>query len=69
MNQKSRPFSSALLLTLLGGASLGAAAVALTTPKAGKEVRNKLRTLGIRLMGKVEADSQTNDDAKLMQFI
>jgi len=58
-----------LLLTLLGGASLGAAAVAFSTPKTGKEVRNKLRTLGIRLMGKAEADEQTNDDVKLMQFI
>jgi gas vesicle protein len=69
MNQESRPFLSALLLTLLGGASLGAAAVALTTPKTGKEVRNKLRTLGIRLMGRAETDGQANNDAKLMQFI
>jgi len=69
MNQESHSFCSALLFTLLGGASLGAAAVALTTPKTGKEVRNKLRTLGIRLMGKAEADEQTNDDVKLMQFI
>ena len=69
MNQESRPFSSALLLTLLTGASLGAAAMALATPKTGREVRNTLRALRSRLLGKAEADETADDDAKLMQFV
>ena len=69
MNQESRPFSSALLLTLLTGVSLGAASMALTTPKTGSEVRKTLRTLRSRLLGKAEADEPADDDAKLMQFI
>jgi gas vesicle protein len=69
MNQESRTVSGALLLALLGGASLGAAAVALTTPKTGKEVRTLLRTLGLRLKAKAGADGETSDDVPLMQFI
>jgi gas vesicle protein len=69
MNQNSRTVSGALLLALLGGASLGAAAVALTTPKTGKEVRNRLRTLGLRLTAKAQADGEASDDVPLMQFI
>ena len=71
MNQEFRTVSGALLLALLGGASLGAAAVALTTPKTGKEVRNRLRTLGLRLTAKAKAkaDGETSDDVPLMQFI
>jgi gas vesicle protein len=69
MNQEPRTVSGALLLALLGGVSLGAAAVALYTPKTGKEVRNQLRTLGLRLMAKAEAEGETSDDVRLMQFI
>ena len=69
MNQEFRTVSGALLLALLGGVSLGAAAVALTTPKTGKEVRNRLRTLGLRLTAKAQADGEASDDVPLMQFI
>jgi gas vesicle protein len=73
MNQESRTVSGALLLALLGGASLGAAAVALTTPKTGQEVRNRLRTrlrtLGLRPKAEAVADGEASDDVPLMQFI
>ncbi|GEM_PF-5910784 len=44
-SRTSLPFDT-LLLTLLGGAALGALAVAITTPRTGREVRRKLRSLG-----------------------
>lgn len=69
MNQESRTVSGALLLALLGGASLGAAAVTLTTPKTGQEVRNRLRTLGLRPKAEAVADGEASDDVPLMQFI
>ena len=40
-----------LLLTLLGGAALGALAVAFTTPRTGREVRRKFRAIGDLLRG------------------
>ncbi|BDU74696.1 hypothetical protein [Mesoterricola silvestris] len=40
-----------LLLTLLGGAALGALAVAFTTTRAGKDVRRKFRAMAERLRG------------------
>lgn len=43
MNPNARAFSGAMLLALLGSAALGAAAVALTSPRTGKEVRNLLK--------------------------
>jgi hypothetical protein len=45
------------LLALVGGAALGAAVVALTTPKTGREVRNALKNSARRLGGKtIEPD-------------
>ena len=42
-----------MLLTFLAGAAVGAAVVALTTPRSGPELRGDLRNLARRAKGKV----------------
>jgi gas vesicle protein len=44
--------TNTMLLSLLGGAIVGAIVLALTTPKTGREVRNTLKTAARRLTGK-----------------
>jgi len=44
--------STAMLLSLLGGAALGALTVALTTPKTGRELRSSLKTAARKLRGR-----------------
>jgi hypothetical protein len=51
----------AMLLGLLGGAALGALAVALTTPKTGRELRNTLKNAARKLRGK-SLDTMDVDD-------
>jgi gas vesicle protein len=46
--------TNTMLLSLLGGAIVGAIVLALTTPKTGREVRNTLKTAARRLTGKSE---------------
>ena len=60
MQMDSRSTHNTMLFTLLGGAVLGAVAVALTTPKTGQEVRNTLRTAARRLRGKVEETDEVD---------
>lgn len=69
MSQKPAPYSSAMLITLLGAAVLGAVAMALTTPKTGKEVRDRVGTLANRVRGKVVTNDQTEDGGMEMLFI
>jgi len=69
MSQKPFPFSSAMLITLLGGAALGAVAMALTTPKTGKEVRDRFRILANRVRGKAVTDDQADEGGMEMLFI
>ena len=52
-NRESRSTGTIALFSFVGGALLGALAVALTTPKAGSEVRRDLRAFGRRAKGKV----------------
>jgi gas vesicle protein len=59
-NDSSRN-SDAMLLALLGGAALGALAVALTTPKTGREVRDTLKATVNRLLGKTSAMDDYDD--------
>jgi gas vesicle protein len=54
---------------MVGGAALGAIAVALTTPKTGKEIRNQLVALRDRYRGKAKVSDQTDDETVQMQFI
>jgi gas vesicle protein len=68
MNQNARAFSGAMLLTLLGGASLGALAVALTTPKTGREVRHLLK--GAAAPARTEAPAVEDEDGPVrMLFV
>jgi hypothetical protein len=41
---ESGSHACALMLAVLGGAAFGAVAMALTTPRTGREVRNTLRS-------------------------
>lgn len=45
MQQESPSVRGTILLSLLGGAALGAIVVALTTPKTGQEVRGSLKSV------------------------
>lgn len=58
-----------LILTLLGGAALGALAVALTTTKTGREVRGNLRAIGDLLMGRSGRSAGTDADLVEAMFI
>jgi len=52
MNQEKMSTLNVALLSLLGGAVLGAIVVALTTPKSGPQVREDLMALGRRAKNK-----------------
>ena len=70
MKSNARAFSGAMLLTLLGGATLGAAAVALTTPKTGKEVRNLLKGVAAPSRSAATADVAADEDGTVrMLFV
>lgn len=69
MNLKSSSFPTSTLLALLGGASLGAVAVALTTPKTGREVRKQLLAVANRLSGKTAYGYAAEDGPVEMLFI
>jgi gas vesicle protein len=71
MNEPNEGMSntSAIMLSFVAGAALGALVVALTTPKSGPEVREDLKALGRKAKSKVgemgemvgEAWSETKD--------
>jgi len=69
MSQECTSNRNAMLLALLGAATLGAILMALTTPKTGREVRNTLRSAGNRLRGKVEETDDSDDDMTQALFI
>jgi gas vesicle protein len=54
-----------LLMLLLGGAVLGGLAMALTTPKTGREVRATLRR-SLRRLGRAAADLDSLDEDPLI---
>jgi len=69
MKQKAESFSGTMLFTLIGAASLGALAVALTTPKTGKEFQNSLRVLADRFRSKKEDLDSIEDEVGIAAFI
>jgi len=71
MNLKPEPFASAMLLTLLVGATLGsiAIAVALTTPKTGKDVQEILKGFARRLNARGRAMDPYEDEEPVAMFI
>jgi hypothetical protein len=60
-----RPTPCALVLTLLGGAALGAVTMALTTPRTGREVRGTLR--GALLGRRAQADAGDGLDPEALE--
>jgi gas vesicle protein len=58
-----------MLVALLGGAALGAMAVAIATSKTGMEFRNRLRKLGSRLRGQAEASDLEEGEVAVTAFI
>ncbi|MDR3669306.1 MAG: YtxH domain-containing protein [Holophaga sp.] len=61
MSQEKMSSGNLAVLSFVGGALLGALVVALTTPKAGPEVREELKAFGRRAKGKV---GQLGDQAE-----
>jgi gas vesicle protein len=59
----------AMLWALLGGAALGAAVVALTTPRTGQEVRAGLKNSVKRLRTREEAMDDLADELIEAMFI
>lgn len=66
MTYLDKPVSLPIVLMLLGSAAAGAVALALTTPKSGKETRTALRNLGSRLRARVRGGRE--DRALLAPF-
>jgi hypothetical protein len=69
MSQNTSAFPSKTVIAILGAASLAAIAVALTTPKTGKEVRSQLLAVINRLRGRAGQPDLTEEDALHMLFI
>ena len=69
MDQKADTFSRALLLALLGGATFGIVAVALTTPKSGKELKESLKALANRLKARGGELNRYEDEEPVAMFI
>jgi gas vesicle protein len=69
MNPKTDSFSGTMFLALLGGATLGAIAMALTTPKTGKEVLGMLKSLTNRLNARGRELDQYDDEDPIAMFI
>jgi gas vesicle protein len=69
MRQESSSNQGAMLLSLLGGAALGAIVLALTTPRTGREVRRSLRTAVDRLRGRNEDLDDLADEIIEAMFV
>jgi len=69
MKIQTNAFPSAMLVALLGGAALGAMAVAVTTSKTGIEFRNRLRKLESSLRGQAEASDPEEGGVAVTAFI
>jgi gas vesicle protein len=68
MNEPRTSSTGPMIITFLAGAAIGAAVVALTTPKAGPELRSDLKDLSRRARRRVgelaEDATDTWDDLK-----
>ncbi len=69
MRDESSSPRGAMLLTLLGGVTLGAVVMALTTPKTGREVRGTLKTAINRLRGRAGDEDSLDVSAHEAMFI
>jgi len=66
---ESSSIQGTMLLSLLGGAALGAIVLALTTPKTGREVRATLKGAVDRFRGKNQDMDQLADELIEALFI
>jgi hypothetical protein len=66
MNQNP---SRTVLFALLGGFTLGALTLALTTPKTGKEVRDQFRAIGSWLRNQPEEEDAEVDGSVRTLFV
>lgn len=62
MTVRSNANACTLVLAVFGGAVLGALAMALTTPKTGREVRSTLRD-SMRRLGRMEEPAVWDEEA------
>jgi hypothetical protein len=69
MTMSKEPTSPNTMLLLLVAASLGAVAMALVTPKTGKELRGILKAVGNRLRGQPEPDDSLEEPHAIAMFI
>ena len=59
MKPECKAHTRAILLSLLGGAYVGAMVAILTTPTSGQEARTRLKTLGNRILGRTSEEAST----------
>lgn len=69
MNQTIPSFPSTILMTLLGGATLGGFAVALSTTETGRKLRNRILALTGRVDGKTVKPDASSDEQIQAVFI
>lgn len=69
MNQNGMTIPNAVLMTLLGSASLGGFLLALSTMKNGKEWRNGLLALAGRSKAKAGPSDLMGDEIEQVAFI
>ena len=69
MNQNGMTIPSAILMTLLGGATLGGFVLALTSKKSGNELRNGLLALVGRSNLKAVRSDIVDDETVQVAFI
>lgn len=69
MNQNEQLFPHALMIALLGGATLGGFAAVFTASLIRKEFRNGLRSLASRLRPKAVQASQADDGVVRAAFV
>ncbi|MDR3669782.1 MAG: hypothetical protein P4L36_03005 [Holophaga sp.] len=69
MKQKSTTIPNAILMTLLGSATLGGLALAFSARKTAKELRNGLKALASRFDPKTGQPDQGKDEIVQAAFI
>lgn len=69
MNQSTPSFPSTILMTLLGGATLGGFAVAIATTGTGRKLRENLLALAGRTAGKAGKPEDSSEELVQAVFI
>jgi hypothetical protein len=69
VNQQGSTFPHALLMTLLGGATLGGFAVAFASTRTWLDLRNSLKAQASRFNPKAGPSAPANDETVQVAFI